>query len=632
MSGGAVDNRCRSTDQEPREEDFGSQWKGSVEHKTAATEKCDRCPQRKSGARCTYILGHKAKPKRQRILISSEYKGRLEHISNKIDELGEIIKRLGDERRLGTPGFANPAELRVPSYSYEALQATVVDSSYGSVATERTSALNHLWTTVNVQRQKNETLEGSRPFPKELPSGFSLRDLPIPSLEKTMTYLRIAQESTPSQLYWPFEFGSLTEFTQYVIKACSPCPITDMELIIVHYVLSWLFTECSNRAVGDAVRRDYEVQALTCRDSLETIISSLSFHINTNMDSICAMYMAALHCLHCGRAFTARTFISRASLMSQALGLHSNRVVAVEPAEGVQRKISLFWAIYVREKSVSLRLGRPSTIRDQDITVPRLLMGRKMTSLAYHRMLDWIDVASLHGRVYDNLYSPNALEQPVSDRVSRAITLASELQQMIAARLEFYATNVIPQERPNQWTNHVIHPGLCRFIIHANRAFDYSTLASIYRGAPLEKPFSMVSCTECITAARAALEDSKVCISIVADAPTWPPSVDLWVNEILLLAPFRAFLILVCNIVGNSDPSDLERLQQLIDSLHSLARSPRYSSCIRQLRIFKASMIRCLRHLIGDQYTDLAIDTYLTDHNWPDIESELWKTSQFDSF
>ncbi|KAF5857224.1 hypothetical protein ETB97_006066 [Aspergillus alliaceus] len=101
----------------------------------------------------------------------------------------------------------------------------------------------------------------------------------------------------------------------------------------------------------------------------------------------------------------------------------------------------------------------------------------------------------------------------------------------------------------------------------------------------------MVSCTECITAARAALEDSKVCISIVADAPTWPPSVDLWVNEILLLAPFMAFLILVCNIVGNSDPSDLERLQQLIDSLHSLARSPRYSSCIRQLRIFKASMM-----------------------------------------
>ncbi|KAG2019203.1 hypothetical protein GB937_005497 [Aspergillus fischeri] len=158
-------------------------------------------------------------------MIGSE--GRLEHISNKIDELGEIIKRLGDER-LGTPGFANPAELRVPSYSLlqpssaqtreqplsranviestlfaqvilvtEALQATVMDSSYGSVATERTSALNLLWTTVNVQKQKNENLEGSRPFPKELPSGFSLRDLPIPSLEKTMTCLRIAQGARP---------------------------------------------------------------------------------------------------------------------------------------------------------------------------------------------------------------------------------------------------------------------------------------------------------------------------------------------------------------------------------------------------------------------------------------------------
>ncbi|KAL4997511.1 hypothetical protein BDV10DRAFT_201803 [Aspergillus recurvatus] len=675
MSCSPGDNSYRATGQEPREEDFRSRQNGLDEYPIAATEKvaikCDRinpCNQCvKTRARCTYTLGHKAKEKRQRVLISSVYERRLEDISNKIDQLSEIVKRLGSKWRVPVHSPPQSSSNETPNRPLGqakviestlfaqvisvtgALQATVMDSPCGSVATDITSALDALWTTVNIQKLQNEALEGSRPFTKELPPDLRLRDLPFPSMEKIMACLRITQESSPSQLYWPFEFGSLAEFTQYVIKACSPGPITDMELMIVHYVLSWLFTECAISAADEAVRRDYEVQALTCRESLETIISNLSFHIDTNMDSICAMYMAALHCIHCGRALTAWTFISRASLMSQALGLHSGHVMASEPAEGVQRKIGLFWAIYVLEKSVSLRLGRASTIRDQDITVPRLLMDRKMTSLVYNRTPDWVDVASLYGRVFDNLYSPNVLEQPLSDRVSRANALASELEQMIAARLEFYAScpgrlghapaNVIPQKRPNQWTSHVIHPGLCKFIVHANRAIDLSTLASIYRGAQSEEPFSMGSCPECITAARGALEENEACISMIADAPTWPPSLDLWVNEILLLAPFMPFLILLCNIVESPDPSDLERLQRLIDGLHSLTRSPRYSSCTRQLRIFKAlydvaanyAQTKARRHsadLTGDQYTDLDIGTYLVDHGWPDIEFELWKTPQ----
>jgi hypothetical protein len=114
--------------------------------------------------------------------------------------------------------------------------------------------------------------------------------------------------------------------------------------------------------------------------------------------------------------------------------------MATEPAEKVQRKLRLFWALYVIEKAVSLRLGRCSTIRDHDITVPRLLLDRKMSSLLYNRLPDWIDVANLYGRVYDNIYSPNALAQPVSFRESRARALAAELERIMAARVEFYVS------------------------------------------------------------------------------------------------------------------------------------------------------------------------------------------------
>ena len=124
--------------------------------------------------------------------------------------------------------------------------------------------------------------------------------------------------------------------------------------------------------------------------------------------------------------------------MSQALGMHSSHTMATEPAEMVQRKIRLFWALYSIEKAVSLRLGRCSTIRDTDITVPRLLLDRKMCSLLYNRLPDWIDVANLYGRVYDNICSPNALAQPVSIRESRARALAAEFKRIMAARVEFY--------------------------------------------------------------------------------------------------------------------------------------------------------------------------------------------------
>lgn len=187
--------------------------------------------------------------------------------------------------------------------------AVLNDPHFGAVE-DMISALNTLRSTVNNQKQQNETLQGPHSFLKALPSGLSPRDLPMPSMDKIMACLRFTQgaslfsrlyctrsdkhstERSPSEVYWPFEFGSLGDFTQYVIRACTPGPISDMELIIVHYVLYSLFTQFSIGADDETLRQDYNVQAATCRESLEAILSSLSFHIDTNIDSICALYMA----------------------------------------------------------------------------------------------------------------------------------------------------------------------------------------------------------------------------------------------------------------------------------------------------------------------------------------------------
>ncbi|KAK6443973.1 hypothetical protein FP744_10000221 [Trichoderma asperellum] len=307
----------------------------------------------------------------------------------------------------------------------------------------------------------------------------------------------------------------------------------DMELIIVHYVLYSLFTQCSIGADDETLRQDYDMQAATCKESLETILSNLSFHIDTNIDSICALYMA-------GKVSTTWTFISRTSFMCLTLGLHSSQAVITEQENAVQRKMCLFWAVYALEKAVALRLGRPSTIRDQGITIPRLTLGREMTSLAFNRLPDWIDVASLYGCLYDSLYSLTALIQPGSAHLSRTSALAPELERMIAARTEYY-------NRPDLWSSHMLDPNLSRFITHTNRAIEYSILASIYRGVPTESASDIVPYTKCIAAARIALEESKASIAILSDAAKWPTGLYEWVNEILFLAPFIPFTILVCN-------------------------------------------------------------------------------------
>jgi hypothetical protein len=133
--------------------------------------------------------------------------------------------------------------------------------------------------------------------------------------------------------------------------------------------------------------------------------------------------------------------------MCQALGFHSSHSLATERPDAVQHKMHLFWVVYVLEKAVALRLGRPSTIRDQDITVSRLALDRKMASLAYNRLPDWIDVAALYGRLYDDLYCPKALAQPYSIRAARTVALASEFERMIAARSECYVGSSAPLSR-----------------------------------------------------------------------------------------------------------------------------------------------------------------------------------------
>lgn len=101
-----------------------------------------------------------------------------------------------------------------------------------------------------------------------------------------------------------------------------------------------------------------------------------------------------------------------------------------EPEEKAQKR-NLFWPIYMTEKTLSLRLGRSSTFRDQDITLTRPGMERPSGSFLAELAPGWINTASIQGRIYDEIYSPGALMQPPHIRKSRAQALAAELKAVM---------------------------------------------------------------------------------------------------------------------------------------------------------------------------------------------------------
>ena len=118
------------------------------------------------------------------------------------------------------------------------------------------------------------------------------------------------------------------------------------------------------------------------------------------------------YCLQTLNTSAAWAYIGTASAFSQALGLHSAVSLHPESMEHRNRKSRLFWALYSTEKPLSLRIGRSSTFRDNDITIPRLTQPPGPDSLLRKLLPLWVEVSCLQGRVYDEIYCPGAFMQP----------------------------------------------------------------------------------------------------------------------------------------------------------------------------------------------------------------------------
>lgn len=130
-----------------------------------------------------------------------------------------------------------------------------------------------------------------------------------------------------------------------------------------------------------------------------------------------------------------------ASQSSHYLGLHTRVECMDASSSTANQRVLLFWMVYYLEKFLCLRLGRSSTIRDCDITAPwpaHVPEPRSNGLVYFHQQVRF---ASLAGRVYEQLYSADALQLPAEARTNRARELAEQLDRHATEACE---THVIP--------------------------------------------------------------------------------------------------------------------------------------------------------------------------------------------
>ncbi|KAL4785970.1 hypothetical protein BJX76DRAFT_366431 [Aspergillus varians] len=600
---------------------------------------CSHCV--KAGIQCSYATAPKPRERRQRVMVSNTYDSKLDTISRKIDKLSQRMSQLSHEptksrtsklldfedpvinqkERCSSSSFvptpsssslgfspnqgappSNPTGGGVREVHYNSsnaeyegesslfahavfasrfLQNAIDNTTNTAVTHEMQAVLDSLRAAVNSGKEQSDALDKLYPHAKEIPPGATTRNLPLPPMDNVFMCLRMAKECPQVAMLWLGDFLKPTQFTDYFIKIASPGPATEADLIIVHCGLYWLFCECSKAVTDEGMKQDYDAQALICEANLETVLANLRFHQPTNMDFAYAMGMASLYCLQKTKPSAAWNFITSASHMIQALGLQHNMLAGIEGPEEKAQKRNLFWTIYMTEKMLSLRLGRSSTFRDQDITLIRPGMERPSGSFLAELAPGWINMASIQGRIYDEIFSPGALMQPPHIRISRARALAAELETAMQ-----HSQDIHDHYEANKWQ--VLGLDYHEIARRSDRVIGLSMLTLIYRSIAPGKSSTSEFCQECIDAARDTLQEHDRCVAVITKARGKTVYLETYINWAIIQSPFIPFIILFCHTIETSEASDLGHMRDFVETLESRSKSRAHSTFGKQRRLFKA--------------------------------------------
>lgn len=207
--------------------------------------------------------------------------------------------------------------------------------------------------------------------------------------------------------------------------------------------------------------------------------------------------------------------------MCQALGWH--RIQATEAEEPNDTRLASFWFCYMQDKSLSLRFGRTSVIRDLEISAPRCLGNMTHMSEPWkHVIALWIQTGSVLGDTYDLLYSPEALARPPEARIETARHLAQRRKQLFRGLEETSAAlkrdaGMMTAPPIEDATDKAMRLMMVDVTLKSAEVSHLACLTLLYRALPSSPGFPSSFNVECLEAARLAFKRHEECMKLTSD-------------------------------------------------------------------------------------------------------------------
>ncbi|EAW14817.1 putative C6 transcription factor [Aspergillus clavatus NRRL 1] len=570
---------------------------------------CDQCRLRKvrcdkrspcSNCRSAQVIcrstgaGQKPKEDRRRVLISSQYEKKIDLIEERLSNIEDVLSELKsyftsgttiaepcyhtasspkehtpagsgytsnttaalDQYESGT-AFEGNSSLAAHSVYASTFLETVVSRSAPQISTPKVNAaLAALKQMVNMQSHPpgSSSREVRLPNQKDIRDS-NLRDLVMPPMQVVVGILRRIKEHPPFGFQCFFPFLEVDEFIQKCREVYFATEdYSDATFIVANGGLYHVFIEYSFLTSSPQIRADYQKYIELCRNNLETALANLSLLMPTRPESIEALTLGAVHAIEISKPSFAWTLTSTAARLCQTLGYHRGSFMDQNSnKKGKERELRLFWTVYCLDKGLSLRLGRASTIQDYDTTLPNSF-GAYAAEEPWRKIYQlWVKMATIQGKVYEQLYSPAGLGQAEHERVFCARQLASEME--ISVMEQFKKLSVVAP----------VMSEIEDFWIRSDEVSRLAVLTLIYRAIPPPENSPSTFIPECIETARTALEIHQTCMNMLRESNEATKC--SYLHWALLYAPFVPFIVLFCHVIEVSSRADLVRLEDFVSSL-----------------------------------------------------------------
>ncbi|AEO57210.1 fungal-specific transcription factor-like protein [Thermothelomyces thermophilus ATCC 42464] len=385
----------------------------------------------------------------------------------------------------------------------------------------------------------------------------TLEGCDVPPIEKTLQLLKLTKAQPQIGAAWILDLFQIDHFPETCLALYMAEEYNPVHFIIVNAGLHFLYRGYAYYFPDKT--EEYLALARLCGVNIETALSSLPLHLPANDDVVEALLLGAFYTIELGKPSLAWILSSKASEMCQSLGYHRADTHANnDSSAGARRKRLLFWVVYTLDKSLSLRLGRSSTIQDYDVTVPepRDEETQHSASLSFFNL--WITESRIQGQIYELLYCPEALRQPEAVRKSRAKLLLGRLDEL----------DTLTQKMLDKWhglLRSVSPRELAEFFVISDHVLRLSIRTLIHRAVPNPPGSPTTFTAECIQTARETLARHQECMAVLEK--TTAGLFSTYMNWTILFAPFVPFIVVFCQVIETRDRADLARLEAFVSSL-----------------------------------------------------------------